>query len=393
MAKVKEEGVVDPEKIDWTKIDKGEKRVNYETSDEHTIFPYLIYQYLGHPVNRLFLSADNLRHYPCNGIYFADSCFIEVECDDDDEYYATIIKINVGDLRRVTYSSKFISKKYLIDNKYFGFYFTDSLRHVVYNKTVNFERVFQNDTPENRYNIKWLEDFITITNIEDHDELCIYNIQTRSITKSKREIDSIFSNIKKMSGDPDSGLSKLLCNEIDLDPEIQIRCEKYVNYKIAKGEGVPGKGQYDAKGRGKSKNSYYIPPRGYYNQASDNQSFKTKSRDNVHQSLSEDQKKIQDITSNPCFIIEDTNVYKVNDNGAVKKLSLTSPEGKKESLKELKSLLTIIQEKLKLSNTNDGEEPERGKTSSHKETSGKKPRVRPTTTKPGRKVVIDEDSD
>jgi len=107
-------------KIDWTKIDTGKDRHKYETKNEYFIIPYVIYHYIGPPVNKLFPSGDNLKSIPVEGVYFTGSNFFAIDDISEDQPETNIVFPFVGNIEEVTYSVKFCSKVCLRENKYFG---------------------------------------------------------------------------------------------------------------------------------------------------------------------------------------------------------------------------------------------------------------------------------
>merc|ERR1712007_281121 len=131
-----------------------------------------------------------------------------------------------------------------------------------------------------------------------------------------KDLKSFHNNVQTDRDSDDSGISLFLSQDTKVPEPIAIMISKWI-------EEVLGKG----KGQGKDKGK--IGPRG--SSSNDDYSYSPK--------LSP---KLVQLLQNPCFIIEDENIYKLHDDQKLEKLSLTRSNSCSDCLDELVVLREII---------------------------------------------------
>merc|ERR1739836_97365 len=351
-----EKDEIKPEVIDWEKFDSRCK--NYESQKSYLVYPDIIYHFIGPPVNKLFPSTDNLLQFKTQGIYFNEYYFVEVSWNDDESRWeAEIISPVVSDLKRVTYSIKFISTRFLKNNRYFGFHYTDHSDHVCYSRSYNLNSM----EGRSDYNFNWSDESITILN---EDEVARKLIFTRPDTENKN-IHSFFESIKADVKDESSEYYNFLIEGSQPPESISnlkdIWREKKEQQKGKGKDKSSGKG-YDNKGKGK----------GGFNFRVDAQ--------------------LAMILSQKCYIIEDEDVYKVAPDQELHKISLTDSANRDQNIESLKVLIQILENKLAIC------ESVKSKGASSKPSSPPKPKAKPKpVTKPASKtkrpIIEDEEDD
>jgi len=364
------------EEIDWFSMDRDSRASNYCSNTEYLILPYVIYHYIGHPVNMLFPSTQNLTIFPCKGVYFHENYFVEVtESDDGEGFLAEIITPRIADLSKVTYSPKFISKRLLTKNKYFGYWFIDNPDFVQYSFTFNLMKRMGTVEP----NADWLNDYVTLINGDSINKKSIHsNVPLNR--KDNRQLDSFFTYVNETINDDDSVIRQYLSNEIEMPDEIHRMISKWEAKKGVQ-KGAKGKGKPKGKGKGYSKG------KNFYYQTSKGKGYNSYSQPNI---IDEKISKILAVVDNPCFVIEDEAIYKIDDEKNITKLSITNSD-KDELQKDLEILLGVIKGKIRSCSMNSS------KPSKVDEDEHKKPKPSKNSSKPSgsrrRIMVVDDGSD
>merc|ERR1712228_339403 len=229
--------------VNWKLLDRDRSSVNYYTQEEYSIFPGVVYHYLANPVQKVFPSVDNLVNFVLPGIYFHPDYFLSVHYNDMTERYeGTIIKPRAIDAKSATYTVKFISKKWLINNKYFGSAFTTNPDYVSVWKIYNLaKREFE--PPD----LEWLNDFVELLNPDSLETLA-----TKSPTPTERTIvcglkDALAFH-KSLNEDTDDQDNSLYLEYYSADDDVMSVIRTFED-EIRSGKG--------GKGRGKGKQYWY----------------------------------------------------------------------------------------------------------------------------------------
>jgi len=312
------DNTIEPETIDWKSIDTDERASAYESKTPYVILPGIIYHFIGPPINMLLPSTQNLSQYRSEGVYFNENYFLEVTLDDDNnEYIGEFFYPKIGDMSQVSYCPKFISTRYLIDNYYFGNRFTNNNQYVKFNRNYNL-----NQRTNEKFEVDWLEEHVTLINKDEYREKSLHGNVPLSKRISK-DMKSFNDQTLKDIDNEDSQVYSLVSGQTDIPDDVTVMLERWQENK---GKGK-GKGKGPSKGKGKEGKST-DGLKGYPN--------KTPTIDS----------KIANIVKNPCYIIEDENIYKITEDHNIEKLSLTSKIPTSELISELSLLKQIISSKI-----------------------------------------------
>jgi len=335
-----EEQPIKAERIDWSLIDTDSRREYYETQDRFMIIPHVVYHYIGPPVNRLFPSTDNLKQFCAEGIYFNENYFLELTWDEAEERYdAQLITPKIGNIFHVTYAPKFISKRFLTHNKYFGFKLTNSTNFVVYNKNYNFS---QREAPE-EIDISWLSDHVNLLNEDALDDRNIYSNVPNSQRPSKN-LNGFHEQMNAFARNPESVLFDFLNNEETNEEILRMKGA----WLAMKGK---GKGKYKGKGFRQANPFNYYQFKGQYQKGnmyfkgSQKGQYEAQGKGPNYQTPKTTSSPFDEFKSKACFLIEDDTIYRYTEEKGLSKISIGETSLLKQSIKEIDTMMLILKDK------------------------------------------------
>jgi len=338
-----EQQIIRAEIIDWSEYDTDPRRDQYETQDPLMVIPHVVYHFLGPPINKLFPSTDNIKQFCAEGIYFNENYFLELTWDEDaSRFDAQIVTPKIGNIFQVTYSPKFIGKRLLVQNKYFGFKHTNSTNFVNYNRNYNFT---QREAPD-KIDVSWLSNYVNLLNedaIEDKNIYC-------SIPNSRRpakNFNGFHDQMQAFANDQSSVLFQFLNGEETNEDLLRMKGEWLERKGKGKGRGYPkGKGYFQG-----SFNPYQVVgqydkgksvPKGFQKG-----SYEPKGK-GVSYNHPQNASPFNEFVNKSCFIVEDDSVYRYSKEKGLSKISISEISHLKQSIDEIETLLLVLQDKREL---------------------------------------------
>merc|ERR1712038_248663 len=231
--------------INWEAIDAGVQAVNYCTPIKYSIYPGIVYHYISSPVQKVFPSVDNLVALKVPGIYFHPDFFLKVFYNEEtEEFEASIIKPKGISAKESTFTVKFMSKRWLDSNQYFGGRFTTNAEYV------NIWKVYNLVTREPRVpDISWLNQYVRILNPDDLEMYCTHQTTPtdRLTTLPSSDLNEFH---RELDADIDEKENSIYTEYYSTNTNV-INTIAHIQREIALGKGK-GKGKYGfEKGKGK----------------------------------------------------------------------------------------------------------------------------------------------